>query len=39
MDRNGRKRILLQVTADGIPSLSFLDANGTVVNQIRPSQP
>jgi hypothetical protein len=39
MDRDGRKRILLQVTADGIPSLSFLDANGRVVDQIRPAQP
>jgi hypothetical protein len=39
MDRNGRKRILLQVTADGIPSLLFLDANGKVVNQIGAAQP
>jgi len=34
MDRNGRKRILLQVTPDGTPSISFLDADGKVVNQL-----
>jgi hypothetical protein len=36
MDRNGRKRIVLQVTPDGAPSLSFLDADGKVLSQIGP---
>jgi hypothetical protein len=36
MDRNGRKRILLQVAPDGTPSIVFLDADGKVVNQIGP---
>ena len=39
MDRNGRKRILLQVAADGSPSLAFLDADGKVVNEFRPGKP
>jgi hypothetical protein len=34
MDGKGRKRLLLEVKADGTPSLSFLDANGKVVNQL-----
>jgi hypothetical protein len=38
MDRNGRTRILLQVTADGTPSLSFLDEDGKVVNQVGPTR-
>jgi hypothetical protein len=38
MDRNGQKRILLQVTPDGTPSLSFLDADGKVVNQLGPTR-
>jgi len=38
LDRNGRARILLQVTADGNPSLSFLDSDGKVVNQIGPNR-
>jgi hypothetical protein len=37
MDGTGRPRILLQVTSDGVPSLSFLDSNGKVVNQIGPT--
>jgi hypothetical protein len=38
MDRSGRTRILLQVTSDGTPSLSFLDADGKVVNQLGPTR-
>jgi hypothetical protein len=38
MDGNGRTRILLQVTADGTPSLSFLDSSGKVVNQFGPER-
>lgn len=38
MDRNGRKRIVLQVTPDGTPSISFLDADGKVLNQLGPTQ-
>jgi hypothetical protein len=34
MDGDGRIRILLQVTSAGIPSLSFLDGNGKVVNRL-----
>jgi hypothetical protein len=37
MDSNGKKRLLVEVTADGIPSLSFLDANGKILRQIRPA--
>jgi hypothetical protein len=37
MDRNGRKRIVLQVTPDGTPTLSFLDADGKLLNQLGPS--
>ena len=33
MDAEGRKRILMQVTSDGSPSLSFLDDKGTVVDK------
>jgi len=39
MDRNGRARIMLQVAADGTPSLSFLDADGKVTNQIAALRP
>ena len=38
MDRNGRARILLQVTSDGTPSLSFLDADGKIVNELGPAR-
>ena len=34
MDRSGRKRMVLQVTPDGTPSITFLDADGKVVNQL-----
>ena len=37
MDRSGRKRIVLQVASDGTPSLSFLDGDGRVVNQLGPA--
>jgi hypothetical protein len=36
MDGDGRPRIMLQVAADGNPSLSFLDSSGKVLNQIGP---
>jgi hypothetical protein len=36
MDDKGRKRIALEVAADGTPRLSFLDAEGKVVNEIIP---
>ncbi|MGA7559926.1 MAG: hypothetical protein WCF61_18620 [Terriglobales bacterium] len=36
MDANGKKRIVMEVTADGTPTFSFLDANGKVTNQITP---
>jgi hypothetical protein len=38
MDANGKKRIVMQVLADGTPSLVFLDANGKVVNQMVPAK-
>jgi hypothetical protein len=36
MDAQGRKRILMQVLADGTPSLSFLDEHGKILNQLVP---
>lgn len=36
MDARGKKRIVMNVTADGTASLSFLDANGNVTRQIQP---
>ena len=36
MDRNGRRRIVMQVAADGTPAISLLDADGKVVNQLGP---
>jgi hypothetical protein len=33
MDAKGRKRILLDVAADGASSMSFLDANGKVIDR------
>jgi hypothetical protein len=36
MDGRGKKRILMEVPADGTPRLSFLDANGKVVSQRGP---
>ena len=38
MDRSGRKRIVLQVTPDGSPSILFLDADGKVVSQLGPAR-
>lgn len=35
-DAKGRKRIVMQVTADGAASLDFLDAEGHVVRQLIP---
>ncbi len=37
MDTNGKSRIVMEVRADGTPGLSFLDADGKVVNQMSPS--
>ena len=37
MDAKGRKRLSLQVTADGSPSIAFHDAAGAVVQQFTPS--
>jgi hypothetical protein len=34
MDAQGKKRILLEVKADGTSSLTFLDANGKVVSRL-----
>jgi hypothetical protein len=36
MDAKGKKRIVMQVTADGSASLDFLDAEGHVVKRIIP---
>jgi hypothetical protein len=36
MDAKGRKRIVMQVTADGAASLDFLDAEGHVVRHLIP---
>jgi hypothetical protein len=33
MDSRGKKRILMEVRADGTPSLSFLDANGGLLGK------
>lgn len=38
MDAKGKKRIAMEVTADGTPRLYFLDADGKVTNQITPSK-
>lgn len=37
MDAKGRKRIVMQVTGDGTPSLEFLDAEGHVVKHVIPN--
>jgi hypothetical protein len=37
MDAEGRKRIIMQVSADGTPSLEFLDDTGHVVQQLIPN--
>jgi hypothetical protein len=37
MDVKGKPRIRMQVTADGTPSLVFLDAEGRVVSQMPPA--
>ncbi len=36
MDGKGRKRLSLEVTAEGVPSISFLDTNGTVLQRFSP---
>jgi hypothetical protein len=37
MDVRRRKRIVMEVKADGASSLAFLDENGKVLNQLVPS--
>lgn len=37
MGADGKKRIQMQVTADGAPSLVFFDAKGNVVQQLAPT--
>lgn len=37
MDRKGRTRISLEVAADGTPGLTFLDADGKVVQRLAPA--
>lgn len=39
MDAKRRTRMALQVTSDGTPSLTFLDANGKVPNRLAPGAP
>ena len=36
MDGQGRRRIVMEVKADGASSLTFVDANGKVLNQLIP---
>jgi hypothetical protein len=36
MDREGRTRISLEVAADGTPGLTFLDADGKIVQRLSP---
>jgi hypothetical protein len=36
MDASGKKRISLEVTADGAAKMEFLDSNGRVVQQVSP---
>jgi hypothetical protein len=38
-DAQGRKRLVMQVTADGKPSLSFLNAEGKVVREVLATDP
>jgi hypothetical protein len=38
MDAQGRRRIVMEVKADGTSSLTFLDASGKTVNELVPSQ-
>ena len=35
MDAHGKKRIVMEVSNEGVPSLSFLDDAGRVVRRIR----
>ena len=37
MDTQGRRRIVMEVKADGSSSLTFLDATGKALNQLLPS--
>jgi hypothetical protein len=37
MDTQGRRRVVMEVKADGSSSLTFLDADGKVLNQLLPS--
>jgi len=37
LDGKGRKRLSLEVTLDGVPSISFLDPNGKVLQRFSPT--
>ena len=37
MGADGKKRIVMQVTADGKPSLTFLDDKGQVIQRLIPA--
>jgi hypothetical protein len=37
MDANGKKRLLMQVTAKGTPSLVFFDENGRAIQRLEPT--
>jgi hypothetical protein len=37
MDGNGNKRIVVEVPADGTPSISFLDSHGRLLNRLLPT--
>ena len=37
MDANGKKRIVMEVPANGTPHISFLDANGKIIKQVAPA--
>jgi hypothetical protein len=37
-DAKGKKRIVMQVAADGTPSLAFLDAQGRVIQELAPKK-
>jgi hypothetical protein len=39
MDTQGRRRIVMEVKGNGASSLTFIDANGKVLNQLTPSGP
>ncbi len=38
MDGEGRRRLLLEVPAEGTPRIAFLDQNGKIVNELAPAK-